>query len=177
MASELATLDGINNGRSFAAFGLGYRDEELNAFALNETQRFGRFVEGVEIIKRLWTAGHVSFDGREFRISDVTVDPKPLQKPRPPVWIAANTEAAVQRAARIGDGWLVGPHSAIEELERQVRLLREAWSAAGKTDEPDMPMVRETFVARNRREAVAKARPCPEQRYRSIYFDGNKMKR
>jgi alkanesulfonate monooxygenase SsuD/methylene tetrahydromethanopterin reductase-like flavin-dependent oxidoreductase (luciferase family) len=170
VASELATLDVINNGQSFAAFGLGYRDEELKAFALNKTRRFGRFVEGVEIIKRLWTEDHVSFDGREFQISDVTVDPKPLQKPRPPIWIAANTDAAVKRAARIGDGWLVGPHSAIEELERQVRLFREAWSDTGRKDNPDMPIVRETFAAKNRREAVAKARPCLEQLYRSIYI-------
>jgi alkanesulfonate monooxygenase SsuD/methylene tetrahydromethanopterin reductase-like flavin-dependent oxidoreductase (luciferase family) len=170
VASELATLDVINNGKSFAAFGLGYRDQELNAFALNETQRFGRFVEGVEIIKRLWTEDHVSFDGREFRISDVTVDPKPLRKPRPPIWIAANTDAAVKRAARIGDGWLIGPHSAIEELERQVRLFRGAWSDTGKKDEPDMPIIREAFVAKNRQKAVEKARPCLEQLYRSIYI-------
>jgi alkanesulfonate monooxygenase SsuD/methylene tetrahydromethanopterin reductase-like flavin-dependent oxidoreductase (luciferase family) len=95
VANELATLDVINNGRSFAAFGLGYRDEELNAFHLNKPQRFQRFVEGVEIIKRLWTEDHVSFNGKEFHIEDVTVDPKPLQKPRPPIWIAANSDAAV----------------------------------------------------------------------------------
>ena len=117
VANELATLDVINNGRSFAAFGLGYRDEELNAFNLNKAQRFQRFVEGIEIIKKLWTEDHVSFYGKEFRIKDVTVDPKPLQKPRPPIWIAANSDLAVERAARIGDDWIIGPHSAIEELE------------------------------------------------------------
>jgi len=170
VATELASLDVINNGKSFAAFGLGYRDEELNAFDLNKTQRFRRFVEGVEIIKRLWTEDHVTFDGKEFQIRDVTVDPKPLQKPRPPIWIAANSDAAVERAARIGDGWIIGPHSAIEELERQLDRLREAWSVAGKTDKPDLPIIRETFVAKNRQEAVEKARPCLEQLYRSIYI-------
>ena len=125
VANELATLDVINNGRSFAAFGLGYRDEELNAFNLNKAQRFQRFVEGIEIIKKLWTEDHVSFHGKEFHIKDVTVDPKPLQKPRPPIWIAANSDAAVERAARIGDDWIIGPHSAIEELERQVSLFRK----------------------------------------------------
>ena len=55
VASELASLDVLNNGKSFAAFGLGYRQEELNAFDLTKSQRFNRFVEGVEIIKRLWT--------------------------------------------------------------------------------------------------------------------------
>src|SRR5262249_22662822 len=64
VANELATLDVINKGRSFAAFGLGYRDEELNAFKLNKAQRFRRFVEGIEIIKKLWTEDHVSFEGK-----------------------------------------------------------------------------------------------------------------
>lgn len=170
VATELASLDVINNGKSFAAFGLGYRDEELNAFDLNKAQRFSRFVEGVEIIKRLWTEDHVTFEGKEFQIRDVTVDPKPLQKPRPPIWIAANSDAAVERAARIGDGWIIGPHSAIEELERQVDLFRKSWSGAGKSQKPDMPIIRETFVAKSRQEAVEKARPCLEQLYRSIYI-------
>ena len=170
VATELASLDVINNGKSFAAFGLGYRDEELNAFDLNKAHRFSRFVEGVEIIKRLWTEDHVTFEGKEFQIRDVTVDPKPLQKPRPPIWIAANSDAAVERAARIGDGWIIGPHSAIEELERQVDLFHTAWSGTGKTGKPDMPIIRETFVAKDHQEAVEKARPCLEQLYRSIYI-------
>jgi alkanesulfonate monooxygenase SsuD/methylene tetrahydromethanopterin reductase-like flavin-dependent oxidoreductase (luciferase family) len=170
VANELATLDVLNNGRSFAAFGLGYRDDELNAFHLTKAQRFQRFVEGIEIIKRLWTEDHVSFDGKEFQIKDVTVDPKPLQKPRPPIWIAANSEAAVERAAKVGDDWIIGPHSAIEELERQVGLFRKTWTAAGKTGVPSLPIIRETFVAKTRKEAVEKARPCLEQLYRSIYI-------
>ena len=170
IATELASLDVINNGKSFAAFGLGYRDEELNAFDLTKTQRFRRFVEGIEIIKRLWTEDHVSYEGSEFKITDATVDPKPLQKPRPPIWIAANSDAAVERAARMGDGWIIGPHSAIEELQKQVALFRRAWKAAGKNGTPDVPVIREAFVARSRKEAVEKARPCLEQLYRSIYI-------
>ena len=103
-------------------------------------------------------------------MQDVTVDPKPLQKPRPPIWIAANSDKALKRAAKIGDGWLIGPHSAIEELERQVEICRRAWSSAGKPGLPAMPIIRETFVAPTRREAVDKARPCLEQLYRNIYI-------
>jgi len=170
VANELASLDVINNGKSFAAFGLGYRDDELNAFGLTKEQRFRRFVEGIEIIKRLWTEDHVSYDGKEFKIKDVSVDPKPLQKPRPPIWIAANSDAAVERAARIGDGWIIGPHSAIEELERQVNHYRGAWAAAAKQGRPDIPLIREAFVAKSRKEAVEKAQPCLEELYRSIYI-------
>jgi alkanesulfonate monooxygenase SsuD/methylene tetrahydromethanopterin reductase-like flavin-dependent oxidoreductase (luciferase family) len=169
VANELASLDVINDGKSFAGFGLGYRDDELNAFNLSKSQRFNRFVEGIEIIKRLWTEDHVTYEGKEFQIKDVTVDPKPLQEPRPPIWIAANSDAAVQRAAKIGDGWMIGPHSAIEELERQVNLCRQTWRATGKPGEPEIPIIRETFVAETRKEAVEKAKPCLEQLYRAIY--------
>lgn len=116
-AKELATIDVMNGGRSFFSFGLGYRQQELDAFDLTRKQRFLRFVEGVEIVKRLWTEEHVSFSGKAFRLKDVTIAPRPLQKPRPPIWIAANGDKGVRRAARIADGWLVGPHSAIGELE------------------------------------------------------------
>lgn len=170
VASELASLDVINGGKSFAGFGLGYREEELNAFGLNKSRRFHRLVEGIEVIKRLWTENHVSFEGNEFCLKDVTIDPKPMQKPRPPIWIAANSDAAVERAAKMGDGWIIGPHSAIEELERQAELCRKAWSTAGKPGKPDIPIIRETFVAATRREAVEKAQPCLEQLYRSIYI-------
>jgi alkanesulfonate monooxygenase SsuD/methylene tetrahydromethanopterin reductase-like flavin-dependent oxidoreductase (luciferase family) len=169
VASELASLDVVNDGKSFFGFGLGYRVDELNAFNLTRAQRFNRFVEGVEVVKRLWTEDHVSFEGKEFQIKDATIDPKPLQKPRPPIWIAANSDAAVERAAQISDGWMIGPHSAIQELERQVRLCREAWAAAGKAGKPDIPIIRETFVAKSRKEALEKARPCLEQLYRAIY--------
>jgi alkanesulfonate monooxygenase SsuD/methylene tetrahydromethanopterin reductase-like flavin-dependent oxidoreductase (luciferase family) len=169
VASELASLDVLNGGRSFVAFGLGYRDDELNAFNLTKYQRLNRFIEGVEIVKRLWTENNVNYDGIAFKLKNVSVDPKPLQKPRPPIWIAANTDAAVARAARIGDGWMIGPHSAIDELHRQVNLCRETWRAAGKSGQPDIPIIRESFVAGTRKEAVEKARPCLEQLYRAIY--------
>jgi len=169
VASELASLDVLNDGRSFFAFGLGYRDDELNAFNLTKSQRFQRFFEGVDIIKKLWCEDNVSFEGKAFKLKNVTVDPKPLQKPRPPIWIAANTDAAVARAARIGDGWIIGPHSAIDELQKQVEICRDAWSTEGKPGRPEIPIVRETFVAKSRAEAAARARPCLEQLYRAIY--------
>jgi alkanesulfonate monooxygenase SsuD/methylene tetrahydromethanopterin reductase-like flavin-dependent oxidoreductase (luciferase family) len=169
VASELASLDVLNDGKSFFSFGLGYRDDELNAFNLTKQQRFQRFVEGVEIIKRLWTENDVSFTGTAFKLKNVSVDPKPLQKPRPPIWIAANSDVAVARAATLGDGWMIGPHSAIDELQGQVEFCRQAWTAAGKPGSPAMPIIRETFVASTRKEATEKARPCLEQLYRTIY--------
>ena len=170
IANELASLDVIHQGKTFFSFGLGYREEELAAFHLTRAERLGRFIEGVEIIKRLWTEDHVSHQGKAFQLKDVTIDPKPLQKPRPEIWIAANSNRAVERAASLGDGWLIGPHSAIEELEEQVRLFKRAWAALKKSEKPMLPIIRETFVAKTREEAIRKARPCLEQLYRNIYI-------
>ena len=169
VANELASLDVINGGKSFCAFGLGYRMEELDAYGLSKGRRLRRFTESVEIVKRLFMEDNVSFEGKEFQLKNVTVDPKPVQKPRPPIWIAANSDRAVERAARIGDGWLIGPHSNIDELENQVETCRKSWKSAGKTGDPEMPIIRETFVAKSRSEAVRKAKPCLEQLYRNIY--------
>lgn len=169
LASELASLDVINGGRSFFGFGLGYRQQELDAFELGKSERLHRFVEGIEIIRRLWTEDAVSYDGTAYRLHNVTLDPKPIQKPRPPIWIAANADRAVERAARLSDGWMIGPHSAIDELRQQVALCRRAWRDAGKRGEPAMPIIREAFVAPTRREAIEKARPCLEQLYRNVY--------
>lgn len=170
IANELASLDVIHEGKTFFSFGLGYRQEELEAFNLTRAERLGRFIEGVEIIKRLWTENHVSHQGKAFQLQDVTIDPKPLQHPRPEIWIAANSNRAVERAASLGDGWLIGPHSAIEELEAQVQLFNRTWSSLGRLEKPRLPIIRETFVANTREEAVRKARPCLEQLYRNIYI-------
>jgi len=170
IAKELATLDVMNQGRSFFSFGLGYRQQELDAFGLTRKLRFQRFAEGIDIIKRLWTEDDVSFSGREFVLRRVTIAPKPLQKPRPPIWIAANGDKSVCRAARIGDGWLIGPHSAIEELDGQAGLFRKSWAEAGKLPEAaSLVIIRECFVATTREEAVEKARPYLEKLYRDIY--------
>lgn len=169
IAKELATIDVMNGGRSFFSFGLGYRQQELDAFNLTRKQRFLRFVEGIEIVKRLWTEEHVSFAGEAFRLKDVTIAPRPLQKPRPPIWIAANGDRGVRRAARIADGWLVGPHSAIEELEGQAQLFRRAWQESGKPGDGAIVMVRECFVAPSREEALARARPYLDKLYRDVY--------
>jgi alkanesulfonate monooxygenase SsuD/methylene tetrahydromethanopterin reductase-like flavin-dependent oxidoreductase (luciferase family) len=170
LASEIASHDVIAGGNSFFGFGLGYRQQELDAFELTKSERLHRFVEGVEIIKRLFTEDHVSFEGNAYHLKDVTVDPKPIAKPRPPIWIAANKDPGVARAARLSDGWMIGPHSAIDELRDQVALCRRAWREAGKEGEPAIPIIRETFVAPTREEALAKARPCLEKLYQDVYI-------
>ena len=159
VASELASLDVLSGGKSFAAFGLGYRDRRAKRIQFDQEAALCSFRRGHRDYQKALDRRPSQLRRRSIQLKDVSVDPKPLQKPRPPIWIAANTDAAVRRAAQIGDGWMIGPHSAIDELQRQVVLCRDSWSAAGKPGQPAIPIIRETFVAASRKGSGRESAP------------------
>src|SRR5437762_10059934 len=109
IAEQLATLDVITGGRFIFGVGLGYRDVENEAMGHDPKERVGRLVEGLEVIERLWNGEPVTYQGTHFRLRDVRISMRPLQRPRPPIWLAANSDAGVRRAARLGDAWLMNP--------------------------------------------------------------------
>jgi len=89
-----------------------------------------RFVEGVKVMKALWTQPKATVSGDFWNFTDVPMEPKPAQKPHPPIWFGARTEVALKRAARLGDGWM-GPGSSssaefVQHMEWIRRLLDEA---------------------------------------------------
>jgi probable F420-dependent oxidoreductase len=108
VAEEVATVDQISAGRVFLGAGLGYRPYEYEALQLPFRRRGALMSECLEVVQRAWTEDRFSFHGEFFRFDDVSVQPKPVQRPRPPVWLGANSEAGVARAARLADGWLAG---------------------------------------------------------------------
>jgi len=132
VAEQIATLDVICGGRFIFGVGLGYRDTENQAMGQDPTQRVGRLVEGLEIIERLWTGEPVSYAGRHFNLTDVRISMPPLQRPRPPIWMAANADGGVKRAARLGDAWLMNPHTTLPTLQRQLALFSETRKTLGK---------------------------------------------
>lgn len=89
----------------------------------------------------------------------------PVQRPRPPIWMAANRDAAVRRAARLSDAWLINPHATVETIERQIGLFRETRSVAGLPADVGLPLIREVFCARDRESAVAAAGPFLQAKY------------
>ncbi len=153
IAEQLSTLDYLSEG-VIAGVGIGYRDVEFDSFGVPKSERVGRFEEGVELMKRLWTEDEVVFDGQYYSVDGVTINPRP--KEQPPVWIAANARQAVRRAAAIGDAWFVNPHSTIAEIRElkteydEVRAQREA--------DTSVPIIRETFVADTQEQAMETAR-------------------
>lgn len=143
-AEQIATIDALSDGKAIFGPIVGYRPKEFEAYGVPRTQRGKRFREGVEIIKRLWTEDSVTYEGEIFSFEDVTITPKPVQDPRPPIWVGANSDKAVKRAAKIGDSWFVPPHDTPETIERQLGLVEEP---TGSGYHGMQPAIAETFVA------------------------------
>lgn len=165
IAEQLATLDVMTKGRVIFGAALGYREIELAAFGVERKQIVRRFSENIEAIKRLWTEDKVSMKGAHFELLDANVSVKPVQKPRPPVWIGANADPAIERAARIGDCWYVNPHNRIDTIRKQVDVYKRALDAAGKPFPEEFPGRRECFVASSREEAIRLCQPYLTRKY------------
>ena len=167
LAEQLATLDLLSNGKLVFGAGIGYRDVEFKAFGVPRGHVGARFEECIEAVKRLWTEDFVDMKGSHFELDHATCPVKPLQKPMPPIWIGANADVAIRRAARIGDCWYINPHNTLATIERQMELYKRALDEAGKPFPSEVPMRREVFVASSRAEAIRIAQPYLEEKYRA----------
>ena len=167
LAESLATLDLMSNGRLVFGAGIGYRDVEFKAFGVPRGRMGPRFEEMIDAIKRLWTEDFVDMKGSHFELDHATCPVKPVQQPMPPIWIGANADIAIERAARIGDCWYINPHNTLETIGRQMDLYKRALDAAGKPFPAEVPMRREVFVAKSRAEAIRLAQPYLEEKYRA----------
>jgi alkanesulfonate monooxygenase SsuD/methylene tetrahydromethanopterin reductase-like flavin-dependent oxidoreductase (luciferase family) len=160
VAEQAATLDVITGGRFVLGAGLGYRSEENAAFDVPR-ERVRVFREKLDVVRRLLEGDEVTASGHGYRLEGARLAPRPLQRPRPPIWMAANGDAAVRRAARLADTWFVNPHASLAEVERQLALFRGV-----RGSEPaELPMLREACVAPTDKEALAVARPHLARKY------------
>src|SRR5579863_2991562 len=164
-AEEVATLDIMSEGRAVFGVGIGYRDVEYEAFGMTSRERVPRMLEALDLIKRLWTEEVVTFEGRFFRVHNATCTIRPVQKPHPPIWIAANADAAVVRTARLGHPWFVNPHAALPTIERQWERYKQALAEASQPMPAARPICLEAHVAPTHQEAVATAQPFLEGKY------------
>lgn len=170
IAEQLATIDVMSEGRLVFGSGLGYRDVEFLGFGTTEKERVPRFLENLEAIKRLWTEDHVNMKGSHFELADCTLSLKPLQKPLPQIWMGANADGAVRRAAKLADTWFINPHQRMETIERQLDIYKRALDDAGKPFPKELPLMREIFVAKSKEEATRLARPYLEAKYK-VYHE------
>jgi probable F420-dependent oxidoreductase len=132
VAEEVATVDVVSGGRVFLGAGLGYRRYEWDALNLPFGRRVSRMDECLTIVQAALSDERVSFHGQHFDFDDVMVVPRPVQRPRPPVWLGANSEAGVRRASRLADGWMVGFGDRLDALGARIAEFRAASGAHGR---------------------------------------------
>ncbi|MBI4279652.1 MAG: LLM class flavin-dependent oxidoreductase [Armatimonadetes bacterium] len=167
VAEEMATLDVLTGGRLIFGVGLGYREEEYDAFGVPRAGRVRRFTTHLDIVRRLWAGEAVTYETDYCTLRNATLVSRPLQQPHPPIWIAANNDGAVRRAARLGDTWFIAPHSRLAVLEAQMALYREERARLGLPMPEDIPLFRECFVGEDRRTVHSEARPYLERKYQT----------
>src|SRR5262245_17357618 len=165
-AETVASLDVITRGNLIFGVGLGYRDVEFDAFGVPKGERVKRFEEYLALVQRLWTEESVSFEGAGCRLDNVRMNIRPVQKPRPPIWMAANSDAAVRRAARLSDAWLINPHATIATIRRQIAAYRAELEKAGRRQPRALPIIKEVYCAKDRATALDMAGPYLLAKYR-----------
>ncbi len=166
VAETFANIDVMSGGKLIFGVGVGYREVEFQAFGTTMKGAGQRLEENLEAVKRLWTEEKVTMQGSHFNLIDASCPVKPLQKPMPPIWVGANADKAIMRAARVADAWFVNPHNRIDTIARQMDVYKKALEDAGKSDLPeDFPMMREVVVARSREEAMRMAEPFLKAKY------------
>jgi alkanesulfonate monooxygenase SsuD/methylene tetrahydromethanopterin reductase-like flavin-dependent oxidoreductase (luciferase family) len=163
VAENAATLDAITDGRYVLGVGYGYRQAENDAFGLPE-RRMPIFEAKLDVVRRLLDGETVDAVGHGYDLRDARLTLLPVQE-RLPLWLAANSDRMVRRAARLGDAWLLNPHTRLDELERQAALFREERAAAGLPPAAETPIIKEILVAADDASAMRAARPYLEQKY------------
>ena len=139
LAKEIATLDVLSGGRAIIGAGQGWSEDEYIASGVPFEQRTGRLVEAIKALNALWGPDPVEFHGKYYEVPQTAFNPKPIQKPRPPLLIAAFAPVAIARAAKLADGFnpIAGPDAAMNEQTLKGELA--AWREAGR--EPTKPII------------------------------------
>ena len=168
LAKSVSSLDQLSNGRVTLGVGLGNPHVPEPAFGISKENRSRRFVEEIKILKALWTAPRASFAGEFWNFENVAMEPKPLQKPHPPIWFGARDEIALKRTVRHGDGWMGAGSSSTSDFIKQSTMLRRLLEEA-KRDPAKFPVSKRVYLAidDNRERAERRLREWFGERYKN----------
>ena len=170
LASEIAMLDALSDGRLEVGFAGGLMPHEFARFGVPWDERRVRFAEGVEQITRLLEDEHVTMEGRFHSFRDITILPRPTQKPRPPIWIAASrTPSSFIGAGKAGHSLMTRSLRQNEEdgtMKELVGLYRDAWAKAGWSGHGRLMLAFHVMCAPTRQEALDAARAAMEAQMR-----------
>ena len=132
LAKSLSTLDQLSRGRLEVGVGTGGRHRPFAAFGIDGEGLIARFNEGLALLKALWTQPEVTFDGRFWQLEGAGMEPKPFQKPHPPIWFGGSHPAALKRAVKHGDGFFGAGSSTTAQFIEQVPIVRAELEQQGR---------------------------------------------
>jgi probable F420-dependent oxidoreductase len=136
LAKAIATLDQLSDGRAIVGAAPGWNRQEMEYLGFRDFAERGKFAdEALEVMIALWTQATPSYEGRWHRFGPTDWEPKPRQRPHPPIWIGGESMPAIRRAARFGSG-LILSHMPVDWLETHLPKLRAEMAARGRADEP-----------------------------------------
>jgi alkanesulfonate monooxygenase SsuD/methylene tetrahydromethanopterin reductase-like flavin-dependent oxidoreductase (luciferase family) len=174
VAETVATLDIITRGRFVLGAGLGYREVAFRAFGVEKGERVHRLETNLRVIRSLLDGEAVDLDEPWCRLEGATMVNRPVQE-HVPIWLGANGDRGVARAARIADTWIINPQASMGTVMRQMEVFRATREELGLTAEPsELPALKEVFCAETREEAFAIVGPHLEAKYRS-YLDSGQL--
>jgi probable F420-dependent oxidoreductase len=145
LAKSLSTLDQLSGGRLEIGVGTGGKARPFAAFGISQDRYIARFTEGLALMKALWTQPRVTFDGEFWQLKDAAMEPKPAQKPYPPLWFGANAEPALRRAVRLGDGFFGAGSAPTARFAGQVQVVRAALAEDGR-DPAGFPIAKRVYI-------------------------------
>ena len=145
LAKSLSTLDQLSDGRLDVGVGTGGMNRPFAAFGVDSATYIARFTEGVALMKECWTAPTITFDGRFWQLHGAAMEPKPIQKPFPPLWFGGSHPNALRHAARFGGGFFGAGSSTTAQFREQVRDLRTILAEEGR-DVPRFPIAKRVYI-------------------------------
>jgi probable F420-dependent oxidoreductase len=132
LAKSISSLDQLSRGRVEVGVGTGGGFRMFSAFGVDGQHFVGRFTEGLELMRAMWTQDRVDFDGRFWQAHGAAMEPKPFQKPHPPVWFGGSHPSALRRAVRLADGFMGAGSTTTADFVEQARIVQEALAEQGR---------------------------------------------
>ena len=172
LAEDVAMLDVMSGGRVVLGIAIGYKPDEFALYGVDLEKRGARFEEQLAIMKGLWTQDHVRVNGAYYRV-DGRLEPKPVSKPHPPVWIGGWGDITLRRAATLADNWIPGPTADLARLLAGKQRFLANRTAAGRTEPPtEWPLTRDVIIADTDQQARDLAEKHIMVAYRREYAGG-----
>ena len=146
LAKELGGIDQMSEGRLIVGVALGGRPAQYPLLGGPFERRVRHFEESLAVLKALWEQPRASFDGDFWKLDGEAMEPRPVQKPHPPVWFGGRNDAGLRRAARLADGWMGAGSTTTADFKRHVGVIREALESQER-DPSEFPISKRVYIA------------------------------